>query len=361
MKRIASISILAVTGGLAFWLSQSLDRACGRGDAQIEIRAATIMEQGIRAVRAARERAGAVLDASIDPNRTGLIGPEVSPLVTTVGELEAKRTTTNPNMAALLVSLLDEAGVRRGDTVAIGSSGSFPALLLASLAAAKSMGVQPLVILSLGASSFGATDPDFNLLDLYNLLRSEHICSGAPAAVSLGGDKDTGSDFDAAVRERLIRRIAADSVAFLTEPDLDRNAAERMRIYRDNARGRLAAFINSGGSSANIGTSRLVLGVRPGLNTQMRLPQAAERGVMFDMAARGIPVIHLLYIKGLVQQASLPWDPIPLPRPEALNAASGSHRGAFWFVSMAYLALLVMLVPRRRVVDKTLDSRPTDH
>jgi len=75
------------------------------------------------------------IDEGLDPNRTGLIGPQYSPLFTTVGHLEAKRTTTNPAMAALLVHLLQEAGVEPGDRIAIGASGSFPALMIASLSA----------------------------------------------------------------------------------------------------------------------------------------------------------------------------------------------------------------------------------
>ena len=71
-----------------------------------------------------------------DTGHTGLIGPEWSDLTTTLGDPEAKRTTINPNFAGLIAELLIQAGVKQGDTIAIGSSASFPALLIASLSAA---------------------------------------------------------------------------------------------------------------------------------------------------------------------------------------------------------------------------------
>lgn len=306
------------------------------------------MEQAIQAVRERRKQAGARLDPAIDPNRTGLIGPEYTPLTTTLGELEAKRSTTNPNVAGYIVYLLCKAGVKRGDSVAIGSSGSFPALMVASLAAAGAMDVHPVTILSLGASSYGATDPDFNLLDIYDVLASKGISSAEPAAASLGGEKDVGLDFDSTVRDRLISRIQAAGVPLLHEPDLAKNVSERLKIYEHGAPRGIAAFINSGGGYANLGTSSLVLRVRPGLNTDLSLPPPAERGVLFEMAARKVPVIHLLFIKGLVTEAGLPWDPIPLPKPAPLRLPGAERGTGFWLVTAAYFGLLLVLAAYRR-------------
>ena len=53
-----------------------------------------------------RRTAEGGVDVTRDPNRTGLIGPELGELTTSVGHLEAKRTTTNPDMAGLIVHLL---------------------------------------------------------------------------------------------------------------------------------------------------------------------------------------------------------------------------------------------------------------
>ena len=343
--RMAAAAVISLA---AFWMIDFGSHGSFSGDADVTLRAARLMGQAVQAIEAEHERRGISFESSSDPNRTGLIGPQDSPLVTTMGELEAKRTTTNPNMAGLIASLLRQAGVKAGDSVAIGSSGSFPALLVASLAAAKAMDVQPVVILSLGASSYGATDPRFDLLDIFNLLRRERICTEAPAGVSLGGDRDVGHDFDAATRDRLANQIRASGLLFLHESDLRRNVAERMRLYHNAAKGKIAAFINSGGGYANLGTSRLVLDIKPGLNNRFHQPPDAERGVIFEMAASNIPVIHLLFIKGLALQAGLPWDPIPLPQPAASPAATSRRSAWFWPEVIIYLVLLGLLIPRRR-------------
>jgi hypothetical protein len=59
------------------------------------------------------------------------------------------------------------------------------------------------------------------------------------------------------------------------------------------------------------------------------------------MSESGIPVIHLLYVKGLAQQYGLPWDPIPLP---AAGASRNEMPGkGFWLVCLGYFASLAAL------------------
>ena len=57
---------------------------------------------------------GLEIDKSLDKNEIGLIGLEWSGITTTLGDIEAKRTSTNPDFAALLVKLFKEAGLKRG-------------------------------------------------------------------------------------------------------------------------------------------------------------------------------------------------------------------------------------------------------
>ena len=92
-----------------------------------------------------------------DLNGTGLIGPDFTPLTSTMGEEGAKRSSLNPEFAALMVRYFHDAGLEKGDTVAIGSSGSFPGFLIATLAATEELGLKAKVIASLGSSMYGAT------------------------------------------------------------------------------------------------------------------------------------------------------------------------------------------------------------
>jgi poly-gamma-glutamate system protein len=309
-------------------------------------RAAGLMSRGAAAVRACREAAGMPLDSASDVNRTGLIGLGSSPITTSLGNLEAKRTTTNPDFAALIVYLLDQAGVRRGDSIAVGASGSFPALTLAALCAAESMGVRALVIGSLGASEWGANDPRFDWLSLTRCLRQSGLLSFETLAVSVGGDGDVGRDMTPGGRELLREQARSSGLPFLQEPDLEKNVSRRLALYGGAAgAARVRAFVNIGGGYANLGTDSEILKLSPGLASFSHLPPTERRGVVFAMAARGVPVIHLLYIKGLCDRYRLPWDPRPLPDQGkgALYEIQRVSAGVFPVVAAVYFGLVLAI------------------
>jgi len=301
---------------LAYLLLVGVPPAPGPEVRSAMIDAARLMERAAAALKDCRDSRGLPVDPAVDPNRTGLIGVERSDITTSAGRLEAKRTTTNPDLAALVIALLHEAGVRRGDAVAVGASSSFPALIVATLAAANVMGVEPLVISSLGASEWGGNIPGFSWLDMEDCLRIRGLIDVRPVARAIGGDGDIGRDMSPEGRARLAARIRAGGAPFLEEPDLERNVARRMALYRAAAGSRrIGAFINIGGSWANLGTDAEVLKVEPGLVRRVGVPPPPRRGVLQAMAAEGIPVIHLLNVKGLCERYGLPWDPRPLPAP----------------------------------------------
>lgn len=274
------------------------------------------MAEAVAAVRDCREAGGIPIYPTRDINRTGLIGLESSPITTSLGNLEAKRTTLNPNFAGLIVLLLHQAGVGRGGTVAIGASSSFPGLIIAALCAAETMNVRPLLICSLGASHWGANHPEFHWLRILDCLHRSRLVTARPIALSLGGDGDIGRDMSPEGRELLLRTAGETGLPFLSEPELEKNVAERLRLF-EAAAGEtgIGAFINVGGGYANLGTDSEILRVSPGLAAFAGIPPRGRRGMIFEMAVRGVPVIHLLYIKGLCDRYGLPWDPAPLPEP----------------------------------------------
>ncbi len=321
-------------------------------DRRAEIAAARTMEKAIRVLRDYRVSHGKRFDDAVDPNHTGLIGAEYTEITTTAGTLEAKRTTTNPNMASLLVQLLAKADVVKGDTIALGCSGSFPALAIATLAASNAIGVHPVMILSLGSSSYGATEGDLTLLDILGELKKEGVIDVAPAAVSVGGAKDVGHDLEPQAGDSLREKIRRSGIPLLSEPDLQRNVAERMRIYLGPlSNRRIAAFVNIGGSYADLGTDPLILKLEPGVNKQMAIPPAEEKhGVVFAMAKQHIPVIHLLHIKGLALKYGLPWDPIPLPAVTsgAISQTRSAPGVSTIAVAAAYFSLIIVIFAYHR-------------
>ena len=317
--------------------------------------ASRLMASANAAIKNCREGRGVNIDRETDPNGTGLIGLETSAITTSAGRLEAKRTTTNPNFAALVVSLLREAGARRGDVVAIGASSSFPALIVATLSAAKAMGVEPLIISSLGASEFGANIPGFNWTDMEDCLRAAGVLDVRPIARAIGGDEDVGRDMSPEGRMLLESRIRQSGVLFLEESDLERNVASRMELFRKNAGSKpIKTFVNIGGSWANMGTSAEVLKLRPGLAGAVFIPPPGERGVLQAMAAEKIPVIHLLNIKGLCERYGLPWDPRPLPRPGEgrifRETPAKSWPGAALTAGYILGMCVVLILGRRRLI-----------
>jgi len=237
--------------------------------------------------------------------QNNLIGPEISDITTTLGDRAAKRTSLHPAMAPLIVRLLRSAGVRSGDTVALGCSGSFPGLLIASL---QAMSIEPVIILSLGSSSFGASDPEFTIFDLNMMLVDNGFTSHLPAGVSLGGDMDVGTEFGREMKSILIEKIKDRGISLIYEENLEANRAVRDSIYFGGTSDRIKAFINSGGGYASMGTSSLSLLLKPGLVRRAKMPDPDSRGVIHDMIEKDIPVIHLLHIKGLAQRYHIPWD-----------------------------------------------------
>jgi poly-gamma-glutamate system protein len=327
------------------------------------IEASRQMQAGMESLFMHRLTEGPTVDPAYDINGTGLIGAQFSPMTTTIGDLQAKRTTTNPNVAGLMVFLLSDAGVQEGDFIAVGASGSFPALILATMCAANAMKLDLALIVSLGASQWGANLPGFTWLDIEDVLHSDGIIPYRASAASLGGDADIGRDLGRDTREMLRARIEASTAILIDDPDLTSNVGTRMSVYRAAAGGqRIAAFINIGGSWANLGTGGSVLYLSPGVN-HVVAPVPPERGgVIHAMAADGVPIIHLLNVKELARRFDLAWDPSPLPEPGSLRVAEGGdrRRAGLIGIPIGYLSVVatwfLWTLAKRRFSGRTIGA-----
>jgi poly-gamma-glutamate system protein len=307
-------------------------------------KAARLMEQSLEMVSSYCIQKNININPINDPAKTGLIGPELTSLTTTTGTLEAKRSTINPNFAALILHWLQVGGVNRGDTIAIACSGSFPGLLIASLSAAKALDLHSKVILSMGASSYGATNPEFTLLDLYLCLQSNELADAESVAVSPGGIDDVGGEFpDSLIRKiRLAAREAG--IPFLYEADLQNNIKLRWSFYKDHPHSSVKAFINCGGAQANLGTSPDILLLPPGLILSTDLPEVSKRGMIYAMLAEEIPVIHLLFIKGIVQEYGLTWDPVSIPEFDSGIVATDRDPSPFMLITGSVYLVYFLLI-----------------
>ena len=270
-------------------------------------------------IRQKMNQMGITVEAD-DLNNTLLIGPEVTELTTTNGAIEAKRTSLVPDFAAAMVRYYTQAGLKAGDTVAIGTSGSFPGLAIASIAAAGTMGLEIKVIASLGASMHGATRVEFNIFDILEALKECGIADFDLVAVSQGSSKDQGGgawdgfyyeDTKALFREICEKTAVSTGAVFIDRPDLEDSIRMRLELFGD-----VDLFVNVGGSGASNGTTTRILDVPAGLVTSFNnIPEDSTRGLVFEYLARGIPVVNLLNVRQLASDNGIDYDPVPMPEP----------------------------------------------
>ena len=334
---VAGLSILTLLA--VFYLPINNSLTVPRGEM---LSAAEKMEKAIHTLRKYRKEENLPIDPTVDPNRTGFIGRERTGITTTLGDLEAKRTTTNPNFAALMVLLMKEAGVSERKTVAIGASGSFPGAIIATVSAAEAIGVRPVIIYSLGSSMWGANLKELTILDMHELLRKQGIISSDVEAVSLGGQGDAATGMAKETRKKLIRKIRESQSRLVLGSSLQDSVQKRMEFYHGRAPRQIEAFVNIGGAVANMGTSANILQLNPGINRPAKLPPREKRGVIYSMAEKDVPVIHILNIKGLALRYQLSWDPVPLPQPGegAIFDARSNKPLLFWLVFAAFFGTL---------------------
>jgi len=279
-----------------------------------KLEAARRMQSGIDVLRSYRTRNVAAIDSEVDPTNSGIIGFSSSTLTTSSGSLRAKRTTANPNWAAVLIELLRRAGVERGDLIAVGVSGSFPALNLAAVAAADVLELEVVSISSAGASSWGANIPGLSWLDMETILWKAEIISQRSVAASLGGARDRALGVSAAGKRRLREAIERNGQTFLETNSEESSIETRMDTYARHAGGRrFAAYVNAGGSLVSIGPKSAKRLYRPGLNLKPHPRGTGIDSVMMRFLTDGVPVINLSKVVPLAERFGLPVEPVELP------------------------------------------------
>ena len=284
-----------------------------------KLAAAQLAWRAQQAVREALARHQIFADTVSDPNATGLIGEEFTAITTDQGNLEAKLTTTNPNWAAVVVDMLKRAGVKRGDYVAVAWTGSMPAMNIAVLAAIETIGAVPVIISSIGASMWGANNPDFAWLDMENYLYEKGIFHYRSVAASIGGRGDRGANISPEGRE-LCRQIARrNGVPLIETSTLEESIQKRMEVYEKHIPSgkKYAAYINVGGGVASVGSAHDVGGIHPGLTKRLPRGNYPIRGTMILFGLKGIPIIDISDIKLLARKYGMPIAPVPIPGPPA--------------------------------------------
>lgn len=240
-------------------------------------------------------RRGIEIDHGLDINKTGFIGEEFTGITTTLGNLESKRTSANPDFSALLVKIILEQGIKTGDSVAVNFSGSFPALNLSLIVALEELEVFPVILSSMGASTYGANNENFHYLNMENFLLEKGLIRFRSETFSLGGDGDRGINFDEDLREKILEEIEyskknqensfVKNRNFIYESDLEIALRKKIEIFENTEN--LKMFINVGGN------------------------QHSEELLKY-FKGEEIPVLSLLNIKEIATKHELPIDPFPM-------------------------------------------------
>ena len=303
-RRLLLVFAVAIGGWFAVQAWGFRQAPHPRQDAMHRAEART--ETAFAAVDSTR-RARGLTPANPSPVRWhALLGDDYTPITTTLGALSAKEAATNPAWAAVMVKLLDEAGVRQGDVVGILASGSFPALTIATLAAAQELGAQTYLAVSLGASTYGANVRLATWLDIEDWAQRAGAVSPTREMVTLGGENDNGGGMDDEGRAWLQEALARHARTAQVPRDLNDAVAMRLAFLEAP---RLAAVVNVGGGQAALGRCPHAESLPPGLWPAGPGCGCPERGAATRMHEKGLPVINLLSIRDLAMQYGL--DPEP--------------------------------------------------
>ena len=123
--------------------------------------------------------------------------------------------------------------------MAVSFSGSFPALNIAVLSAARVLDLHPVIISSVGSSMYGANQPEMTWLDMERILADKGLFPYRSNAASLGGiagTREAGRNVSTAVLRDAGGRVVGGAETF-------RDLARSRRCVA-SWRGKPAAFIN---------------------------------------------------------------------------------------------------------------------
>lgn len=294
-------------------------------------------EQTARAfkiIRTALDSLRIPIDPVNDPNRTGMIGLQFSPITTERGDLQSKLTATNPNTAAMIVHLVRTARVDRHDTVAVYMTGSTPALNIAAIVALETIGATPIIVTSLGSAMWGANYPELTMLDMERMLIKAGVFTSCSAAATIGGHDETGRGLSPEGRGLIESSIVRNQIAPLDIHDGNQAIDRIITVFRSGHA--IKAFVNISEQPTVLSGYDIVPGFIPAYSIK------EGKGLIPYFSKTGVHVINLTHLNHLAGRYGLPIAPIPLP---------GLGEGSLYYeyrystlLAMIFLFLLVIVL-----------------
>lgn len=310
-----------------------------------KLAAANLMQTYLDTLQSEIIAQGIEIDPINDPFQSGLIGQRLSSITTDRGLLSEKQASINPNIAAIFVEELSRA--KEGEKIAVGITGSNPAVNLALYAAMTVLKLDPQIIVSLSSASYGANREELTWLDMEAILRTKGLLNFGSKYASLGGSEDRGvglSDFGI---QSLREAMSRNAVPLLLGASLNENVDLRMAAYQDmlGDSNRYRMFVNIGGGLANVGSEPNARLIPEGLNTKLAERNFEQEGVMMKMAKMNVPVLHIRRILRWANRydLSLSLETKPIPG-EGSVFKTTIHNVTIASICLAILILAIIAV-----------------
>lgn len=290
---------------------------------EVKLKAAELSEEAMVAIKKQRLLNGLKINNKFDPAESGLIGYKQTSITSDHGVLRSKQISVNPNLAALVVQWLYDLKLQKGDVVAIGMTGSFPALDVSTLAAIQVMGLKPILITSATASNWGANIPQYSWLDMLATLNKKHIIEVKPLASSIGASKDLGKNLEPDGLRAVLNTIKKYDLQLIQEPLVSLSIDKRLQLYSEAAgENEIKAYINIGGGVASVGKHYAKPNLskeqkeriknshlKTGPNIELPVTLANTNSVAIRYLKLGIPVINIKNISKIAIDYNLsPWS-----------------------------------------------------
>ncbi len=319
---------------------------------ELKVAAAKEMAAFMDTIKAEIQRQGLPIDPINDPLQTGLIGRARTTITTDRGLLSDKQAALNPNLAAVFVEEFTKQGLKEGDYIAIGITGSNPGINLALYAAIKVMKLKPSIIVSLSSASYGANQEEFTWLDMEGVLRRKGMIDFGSSYASLGGKDDLGVGLSDQGIKAMLEAMARNGVSPLISATLEDNVKAREIAYDqmlpEGARYKL--FVNIGRGLANVGSEPNANQMVEGLNPKLAEESFEPEGIMMVMAKKGVPVFNVQRIQRWIKKYHLENDSGQIPKPGVGPAFSVKKHNVT--VAAICLAILIAAIVAVIILDR---------
>lgn len=289
------LSLMVAVGGM-FIHETILRKPSPRADMQQMIEARELARKWMEIIDDQKRTLGLECDLGTTITHKRMLGAEFTPATTTLGSAQAKELSTNPEFAALLVRLLNDAEVDSADRVGVTLSGSFPALGVAVLAALQTAGIEPVILSSLGASSWGANQPGALWIDYERWLRQRGGLRYKSRLVTYGGENDNGSSIYPGGIAMMDSSLRGYDSPLYTPGSLVESINFKSILLENEG---IQLLINIGGNQASLGGCSHSMDIPPGLHMRLVHCEHENRGLILGMNTKGIPIIQFLSIREL--------------------------------------------------------------